>query len=257
MIVTDGRALDRAAEGERLRVINLSSRTRSRPPPLAPAWLVSPRGSAMRRVRHVGFRLALLVLPLAGCARLQAVGQVPHFSLARARQRGVRDECATHGGDPRADGHHVASSLWTSGRQSLLGDRRAGQRGDILTVVIEIDDSAEFSNSSQRGRSGSEQMGVTGLFGLPQRINENLPEGASMADAVNATGSSSSSGSGAVRRNEQLTLRVAATVTDLLDNGILRIEGSQEVRGELRDTGASGVGLCAARGYLAPERGHL
>jgi flagellar L-ring protein precursor FlgH len=142
---------------------------------------------------------------------------------------------------------HIASSLWTSGRQSLLGDRRASQRGDILTVVIEIDDSAEFSNSSERGRSGSEQMGVTGLFGLPQRIDERLPEGASMADAVGATGSSNSTGSGAVRRNEQLTLRVAATVTDLLDNGILRIEGSQEVRVnfEIRELLVSG--------YVRPE----
>jgi flagellar L-ring protein precursor FlgH len=128
-----------------------------------------------------------------------------------------------------------------------LGDRRASLRGDILTVVIEIDDSAEFSNTSERGRSGSEQMGVTGLFGLPQRIDERLPDGASMADAVGANGSSSSSGSGAVRRNEQLTLRVAATVTDLLDNGILRIEGSQEVRVnyEIRELLVSG--------YVRPE----
>ncbi len=190
---------------------------------------------------------ALVLFSAAGCGRLQTVGQVPQFT-SPVRGNEVFAMTSQPMATARAPAaHHVASSLWTSGRQSLLGDRRASQRGDIMTVVIEIDDSAEFSNSSERGRSGSEQMGVTGLFGLPQRIDERLPDGASMADAVGATGSSRSSGSGAVRRNEQLTLRVAATVTDLLDNGILRIEGSQEVRVnyEIRELLVSG--------YVRPE----
>jgi flagellar L-ring protein precursor FlgH len=191
--------------------------------------------------------LVAILLSLAGCARLQTVGQLPQFSSPSRGNEvfAMNTEPMT---DTRAQAEgHVASSLWTSGRQSLLGDRRASLRGDILTVVIEIDDSAEFSNSSERGRSGSEQMGITGLFGLPQRIDESLPDGASMANAVGASGSSNASGSGAVRRNEQLTLRVAATVTDLLDNGILRIEGSQEVRVnyEIRELLVSG--------YVRPE----
>ena len=33
-----------------------------------------------------------------------------------------------------------------------------------------------------------------------------------------------------MRRNEKLTLRVAATVVDVMPNGVARIEGSQEVR---------------------------
>ena len=36
---------------------------------------------------------------------------------------------------------------------SLVGDRRASTRGDILTVVIEIDDKAEIQNSSGRSRA--------------------------------------------------------------------------------------------------------
>jgi flagellar L-ring protein precursor FlgH len=135
-----------------------------------------------------------------------------------------------------------ASSLWTAGRSSLFGDRRAAQRGDILTVVIEIDDKAEISNSSDRSRAGSENMGVPSLFGIPQRLNESLSEGASMAEAVNTTGASSYSGEGNVSRNEKLTLRVAATVVEELANGVLRIEGQQEVRVnyELRELIISG-----------------
>lgn len=122
------------------------------------------------------------------------------------------------------------ASLWDSGPQSLLGDRRAVLRGDILTVVIEIDDKAEISNSSARNRTGSESLSIGALLGLPQRLNGALPDGASLDPAVSTTSQSNSAGDGSVRRKEKLTLRVAATIVEVLPNGILHIEGSQEVR---------------------------
>ena len=135
-----------------------------------------------------------------------------------------------------------ASSLWTAGQSSLFGDRRAGGRGDILTVVIEIDDKAEISNTTGRSRSGKEKLGIPSLFGIPQRLDTVLPEGATSADAVSTTSTSSYSGNGTVARNEKLTLRVAATVVEELPNGVLRIEGRQEVRvnNELRELLVSG-----------------
>jgi flagellar L-ring protein precursor FlgH len=42
--------------------------------------------------------------------------------------------------------------------------------------------------------------------------------------------SSSASGKGSVKRSEKLELRVAATVVDVLPNGVLAISGSQELR---------------------------
>ncbi len=122
------------------------------------------------------------------------------------------------------------ASLWSGTRQSLLGDRRAMQRGDILTVVIEIDEKAEISNATDRSRSGSEAMGMPGLFGIPQRLDGILPEGATSAELVGINSNSNSSGDGSVKRKEKLTLRVAATVVDVLPNGVLSISGSQELR---------------------------
>ena len=136
----------------------------------------------------------------------------------------------------------ASASLWTGDRGSLLGDRRAMQRGDILTVVIEIDDSAEITNSSDRSRSASQQMAVPQLLGLPQRIDPRLPEGATLGNAVGINSSSASNGDGSVRRNEKLELRVAATIINVLPNGVLSIEGQQEVRVnfELRELMVSG-----------------
>lgn len=80
------------------------------------------------------------------------------------------------------------------------------------------------------------------LFGFPQRRNTELPEGASLDNAVDLGSSSTSQGNGSVRRNEKLALRIAATVVDVLPNGVLRIEGTQEVRVnfELRELFVSG-----------------
>jgi flagellar L-ring protein precursor FlgH len=111
-----------------------------------------------------------------------------------------------------------------------LGDRRALKKGDILTVVIEIDEKAEISNGTQRSRQNSEELGISQLFGIPQRANRVLPSGATTDDAVAIDSDSSSAGRGSVSREEELTLKVAATVIDVLPNGVLSIQGSQEVR---------------------------
>jgi len=123
-----------------------------------------------------------------------------------------------------------SASLWTGERGSLLGERRAMERGDILTVVIEIDDQAEISNSTDRSRSASQDLGVPQLFGIPQRIDRALPDGATLSNSVSVNSTSSANGDGSVRRNERLTLRVAATIIDVLPNGVLSVAGQQEVR---------------------------
>jgi flagellar L-ring protein precursor FlgH len=171
-----------------------------------------------------------LAVAFAGCSRLQEVGKAPAFSpLENSYAHAAMYSTPLPDSTP-PDRAVDEASLWADGRESLFGDRRATGRGDILTVVIEIDDKAEISNSSGRSRSGSEKMGIPSLLGLPQRIDRGLPEGASMAEAIATSSASTFSGEGSVARNEKLTLRVAATVVEELANGILRIEGQQEVR---------------------------
>ncbi len=168
---------------------------------------------------------------LAACSSLEDVGRAPDFTPinqgAEHQAMSYMNGLPLHTANSRAT---ARSSLWSGGQKSLLGDRRAQNTGDILTVVIEINDKAEFSNSSQRSRTGSESLGISSLFGLPERINEILPGGATLDPAVATNSNSSFSGSGTVRRNEKLTLRIAATVVGLLPNGVMKIQGSQEVR---------------------------
>ena len=171
----------------------------------------------------------LSVLAGTGCARLSEVGKAPSFTpIQNSLEHQAMVQTAPE--DVAFANHVPGPSLWNSGRQSLLGDRRAGRQGDILTVVIEIDDSAEISNSTERSRNGSESLSVPNLLGVPELAERVLPRGADFDAAADLSSSSSSSGDGSVRRDEKLTLRVAATVIDVLQNGVLRIRGSQEVR---------------------------
>lgn len=190
---------------------------------------------------------AALLIALAACGRLDNVGKAPEFSPDR-----TSDEYFAMVSQPlpvalEPETPTGRASLWNGGRESLLGDRRAMAQGDILTVVIEIDDSAEISNSTDRSRSGSESLGITQLFGIPQRADTVLPDGASLSDAVDLDSSSSSAGDGSVSRNEKLTLRIAATITGVLPNGVLQIMGRQEVRVnfELREL--------LVTGYVRPQ----
>jgi flagellar L-ring protein FlgH len=167
---------------------------------------------------------------LTACGDLSQVGRAPSFTPLE----GSYQHHAMYSNSMPVESLPAVptdgSSLWTAGRSSLFGDRRAMRRGDILTVVIEINDSAEMKNTSGRSRSGSQSMGVPSLFGLPQSLNKGLPTGASLDSAVDLSGTSKFNGDGSTKRNEKLTLRVAATVVEELPNGVLRIEGLQDVR---------------------------
>lgn len=173
--------------------------------------------------------LSLLIL-LGACGRVDHLGKPPSFTPKTQSPEHVAMLFPGLPMHTQPQRRVDQSSLWSGGRESLLGDRRAIQKGDILTVVIEIDEKAEISNDTSRSRSGSESLGIPQLLGLPQRLDEKLPAGASMADAVDLNSKSQSSGSGSVKRKEKLTLRVAATVIDVLPNGVLSISGSQELR---------------------------
>jgi len=185
---------------------------------------------------------SVFVISAVGCTSVDEIGKPPAFTPGQETRSHAAMINASLPRSIRETSAVDRASLWSGTRQSLLGDRRAMEPGDILTVVIEIDDEAEISNASDRSRTGSENLGVPDFIGFPQRLDNRLPEGASSERLVGISSTSSSSGDGSVRRNEKLTLRVAATVIERLPNGVLSISGTQELRVnfELRELLVSG-----------------
>jgi flagellar L-ring protein FlgH len=187
--------------------------------------------------------LLLLSLALAGCGtaeRLSRIGRPPEMSA-------VTDPTADPTWRPVAmpmpaaqDPPTVANSLWRPGSRTFLRDQRAAQVGDLITVLVSIQDEAQLQNRTQRTRQGSDSLGVPQFFGMQTRW---LPRAASPETLLSTSGNQVSDGNGSVRRNEIITLRLAATVTQLLPNGNLVVSGRQEVRvsAELRELAVQGV----------------
>ncbi|MBK1669546.1 flagellar basal body L-ring protein [Rhodovibrio sodomensis] len=183
---------------------------------------------------------AIPVLLFAGLAlgacntadRLAQVGQEPPQSAVQSPERLVGPEpvrLPMPQPRPEASQPH-ANSLWSPGSRAFFEDQRAGDIGDILTVVIEIDDQASLENRSSRSRNANESAGASALLGYEGSLSKVLPEAVSPENLVDAQSSGTYGGEGAVQRTETVELELAALVTQVLPNGNFVIAGRQEVR---------------------------
>src|SRR5947207_582333 len=68
-----------------------------------------------------------------------------------------------------------ANSLWRVGARTFFNDQRANKVGDILTVTIDIDDSAKTTNTSSSSRTSGLKAGVPHLPGLESSLGKTLP----------------------------------------------------------------------------------
>jgi flagellar L-ring protein precursor FlgH len=137
----------------------------------------------------------------------------------------------------------TANSLWRTGARTFFNDQRAGKVGDILTVLINIDDSAKTTNSTSSSRTSGVTAGIPHLLGLESSLGKILPGGFDPANALSTSSKSTNDGSGAVNRAEKISLTIAAVVSAVLPNGNLVIQGTQEVRTntEIRQLTIAGI----------------
>jgi flagellar L-ring protein precursor FlgH len=193
--------------------------------------------------------LAALAASLAGCTtidRLASVNEAPVLTE-------IKDPTAQAGYRPvnmpmpeTIVASYQPNSLFSNEARGFFKDQRAHKVGDILTVIVTIDDSAQISNSTARSRDAENQAGVGGVLGS---IFGGLPGGGVPGVDISADGQISTSsalsdtGTGSVNRSEALETQVAAVVVQVLPNGNLVIEGRQEVRVnfEVRDLIVAGI----------------
>ena len=177
-------------------------------------------------------------LALASCSQsVREIGKEPELSPVGSGMRYTDTSNITvyPKQPPRRTSLH---SLWSDDKSSLFQDTRAMGVGDILTVDISINDSANFANATNRSRNSSNGVNGSGSAG-------SLPFFGKRGGESDLTFGSDaqSTGNGTTNRSEQLQIMVAAVVTDILQNGNLVISGSQEVRvnEELRILNVTGI----------------
>jgi flagellar L-ring protein precursor FlgH len=195
-------------------------------------------------IRTLAF--TLLISALGGCAvgdRIKNIGQAPEMSP-------TENPAHLYGGRAVAMPMPAAStevananSLWKAGSRSFFKDQRARRLGDIVTVVIDINDRARLNNTTERTRDNGETAEIPAFGGFEQLLVDVLPNGANASQLVDLSSGSTVRGEGSVDRREDVELIVAAVVTDVLPNGNLVVAGKQEVRvnNEVRELTVTGV----------------
>ncbi len=193
-----------------------------------------------------GALLLAVVTGLGGCntfKRVSEVGDAPSMAA-------VQDPSGIPGAMPVKMpmpapnlGERQANSLWRTGSRAFFRDQRASRVGDILTVVVSMDEKAEIENETKRSRANSEDMNMTNLLGLETQVTKVLPEATDVASLVKTGSNLSNTGKGSVDRSEKINLRVAATITQILPNGNLVLAGRQQitVNYDMRELVVTGV----------------
>jgi flagellar L-ring protein precursor FlgH len=193
------------------------------------------------------FLSVAFILSLTACAgfseRLSNVGKDPKMA---AVENPVERPSYRPVSMPMPAAHSEAkqaNSLWMSGRKGFFKDQRATAIGDILTVLVDIEDEATLENKTTKSRAATEELGVPNLLGFEQSVGRVLPDGYNPATAVGVDSATNNTGNGKIEREEEVDLKVAAVITQILPNGNMVIHGKQQVRvnNERRDLEVSGV----------------
>lgn len=183
---------------------------------------------------------------LSGCGavdRLAGIGQAPEMSRIEDPTRSSGYKPVTMPMPAPVVATRQANSLWQEGSRAFFKDQRASDIGDIITVVVSIDDKAEVDNSTSRSRTNSDAAQLNGLFGYENNLANVFPEGVTGGNLLDLGSSTSNVGAGSVDRTEAIDLRVAAVITQKLPNGNMVVYGRQEVRVnfEVREVVVGGV----------------
>jgi flagellar L-ring protein precursor FlgH len=140
---------------------------------------------------------------------------------------------------PHAEVRQV-NSLWQSGMRSFLRDQRARAIGDILTVVVTVNDQANTDNETTRNRATTDSVSINGLFGAQ---NGHFLGNATPGSLIDVPSTTTNAGVGKVQRTDQIATRVGAEVVQILPNGNMVIQGKQEtlINYEIREIAITGI----------------
>ena len=191
-------------------------------------------------------RLAVLALSLpalCACAAARDAIKGPTMSPMNYPTPLVAADQPVLMSQPTQGGGSGPNSLWRVGARTFFTDQRAARVGDILTVLIIIDDSANVTNDTTRERKTSNTLNISNFFGIETALARIMPKAFSPTNAVNTSADSALTGTGQIQREDKINLTIAAVVTKVLPNGNLVIQGKQEVKtnNELRELTVAGL----------------
>jgi flagellar L-ring protein precursor FlgH len=126
-----------------------------------------------------------------------------------------------------------ADSLWTETSISPLADRRALAVGDLLSVIVQENNSATKNQTKKTQKESSIDASINQFLFKPESMKFMTKGG--MFPGMNASSKTDFNGGGQVQNSDSINSRFSVRVVDALPNGNLLIEGR-------RSTSFSGEG---------------
>jgi flagellar L-ring protein FlgH len=184
-----------------------------------------------------------LGLLLSGCGaltKLSEVGRPPAETPSSDPTKDPKYRPMTLPMPAREPPPSQPDSLWRTGSRAFFKDQRAAQVGDVITIVVNMTDSATLNNVTTATRTGAESAGMPNFFGMESLLPKSIVDPSKLMSISSAN---SNVGTGQIQRNEAVTLSLAGVVTQVLPNGNLVVAARQEFRvnDELRDLRVTGV----------------
>ena len=183
--------------------------------------------------------------PLAACSSVSTALKGPQMQPMSYPSALVPTEALPIGASSREPLPQPASanSLWRTGARQFFHDQRAQRVGDIITVLVQINDSANISNATAATKTSANKAGITNFLGLESTLGRILPKAFDPSNAVNTNTSLSAQGTGTITRQDQINLTIAAVVTQVLPNGNMVIQGRQQVKtnNDVRELTVAGI----------------
>ncbi len=187
-----------------------------------------------------------LAFTLTACnltSRLSEIGDGPELTTIQNPQAGPEYQPVSLPMPSPQIAEENPSSLWRAGARAFFKDHRAKEIGDMVTVRLDLSDSATLENKTDRDRTDSEAANITNLLGYEADFAAILPDTVTPTALGNFGNRHQTLGEGEIERSETISLTFAAIVTQILPNGSLVLMGRQEilVNSELRELMVTGV----------------
>lgn len=199
--------------------------------------------------------LIVASLVLSGCTnnmlqKLSTVGEPPQLShIKNPTEMNGYQPVTMPMPTPRTDSITChGNSIWQNGSKAFFKDQRANKVGDILTVLVDLNQKETMEMNPNLSRKTQGNTIVNNILGFERKAEKLFPkkqhpDGQKNSKWLDFSSDPSLSGNAKYDVTDKINFKIAVTVVQILPNGNMVIHGRSEIRliNEVREVELKGI----------------
>lgn len=180
-----------------------------------------------------------IVIVLTGCEKIATIGSPPVVTQIHDPSK-LHNPVSMPVPEPAARHVRGANSLWEHGSRAFFKDQRARRLGDIITVLVDIDQEESIEMKPKLSRQTSSSLNVNNLLGFERKMEHLFPKKQRSAAQIGADAGNpawidfnsnpSLTGNSKYDVADKIKFKIAAYIVQVLPNGNMVVHGRQEIR---------------------------